>query len=448
MKGNYHQILSTEGNIIMKEFMFDPKKFISPPYWDCPKCKAKASFGVLSIGGNHYYRRCKECWHGERYSLPKLNKKVIYIDQFAISNMEKAINPKVGKKQKQRIDSFWLDLFSLLDTLCKMQLIVCPDSITHQKESMLAKEYYKALKRMYEQLSHGTSFKSFATIERFQLCEAAKNWIQGNPYKETEISIESFIHGNINIWQDRFIVSVDISNFDNDIKTLSQNREDTQKSLNRLLDQWRQLNDFDFDKQWEEELSAYGRAIAQQYVEYYKNSLEVAFRVSKDFEKLMDTDILVLVNSLTKTFETAGFSEEDSLKKVVEFLRSPYLKNVPFIKISTLMYVALARKIVNGQKKAKASFFNDVRTISCLKPYCDAMFIDNECATLLDEEPLRTRISGGARIFSLNSKKEFLEYLEDIKLTIPKEHIEKVKEVYGERWYRPFTSMYKYEEDR
>jgi hypothetical protein len=76
------------------------------------------------------------------------------------------------------------------------------------------------------------------------------------------------------------------------------------------------------------------------------------------------------------------------------------------------------------------------------------MFVDNECASLLNEEPLRTGITGGAKIFSLNTKEQFLEYLEEIIFTAPKEHIDKVEEVYGKRWRRPFTTMYHYEKDK
>ena len=80
------------------------------------------------------------------------------MDQFAISNMEKTLNPKVAEQQKKRIDKFWFQLFEKLDTLSKLQLIVCPDSITHQNESKVTIEHYETLKRMYELLSHGTSF--------------------------------------------------------------------------------------------------------------------------------------------------------------------------------------------------------------------------------------------------------------------------------------------------
>lgn len=393
----------------MKEFMFDPNIFIHEPYWDCPKCNSKASFGVISIGGNHYQRSCKECRHSEGYSLPQLNKKIIYIDQFAISNMEKALNPKVSPEQKKRIDRFWVDLFNLLDTLCKMQLIVCPDSITHENESMVAKDHYKALKRMYEQLSHGTSFEHFNTIEKFQICEVAENWIQGNPDKELEIDIETAVHGDINEWQDRLIVSVEISNFEKDAILLNENKRTTQEQMSQLFETWRQLKDFNFEKQWDIEVSSYGRTIIQQYFEYIKEFAKAQFGVSQDYERLANTTMLALVHSIVEVFKDAGLSEEDAMQKAFGFLRSPSMKNVPFLKISTLMYAALARKAAAGQKKVpKASFFNDVRTISCLKPYYDAMIVDNECASLLNEEPLRTRITGGAKIFSLNTKEQFL----------------------------------------
>ena len=41
------------------------------------------------------------------------------------------------------------------------------------------------------------------------------------------------------------------------------------------------------------------------------------------------------------------------------------------------------------------------------------MFLDNECASLLSEEPLRSEINLTARIFSAQSGKAFLESLID-----------------------------------
>ena len=83
----------------LKRPIIDPKKFILPPYITCPKCKISNSFGVLMIGGQRYTRRCRECWFTESHKLPELNKKIIYLDQFAISDMMKAVNDKIGKRK-------------------------------------------------------------------------------------------------------------------------------------------------------------------------------------------------------------------------------------------------------------------------------------------------------------------------------------------------------------
>ena len=62
------------------------------------------------IGGGHYLnRRCWTCLHkGPSERLPELNKKIIYIDQFAISNMMKSINPRTRAYQKGILRLFLL----------------------------------------------------------------------------------------------------------------------------------------------------------------------------------------------------------------------------------------------------------------------------------------------------------------------------------------------------
>jgi uncharacterized Zn finger protein len=93
-----------------KTIRIDPKDFISPPYITCPNCEKEDVFGVLMISGNRYTRRCRECWFDESYSLPQLSKTIIYLDQFAISEMMKALNAELGKSRK--VDKFWSSIRS------------------------------------------------------------------------------------------------------------------------------------------------------------------------------------------------------------------------------------------------------------------------------------------------------------------------------------------------
>ncbi len=72
------------------------------------------------------------------------------------------------------------------------------------------------------------------------------------------------------------------------------------------------------------------------------------------------------------------------------------------------------------------------------------MFIDNECCSYLKENPLYSSINKyKTKIFSQNTKEEFINYLNDVELKTPKEHFDKINEVYGIDWREPFTELYR-----
>src|SRR3989304_2807951 len=104
----------------MGTIVIDPRDFIAGPFRNCPKCGGN-EFGVLLVNGRQYIRRCRDrkCWYTETIGLPEIKKKVIYIDQFAISNMMKVLNPAVKGHELAATDPFWRELFELLDVICK-----------------------------------------------------------------------------------------------------------------------------------------------------------------------------------------------------------------------------------------------------------------------------------------------------------------------------------------
>ena len=79
------------------------------------------------------------------FSLPKLHKKIIYLDQFALSDMVKILDPSLSSNKT--IDPFWFSLLNLIDYV-NYSLIVCPISNFHQNESLLS-SFYEKLKSMY-----------------------------------------------------------------------------------------------------------------------------------------------------------------------------------------------------------------------------------------------------------------------------------------------------------
>jgi hypothetical protein len=187
-----------------KEFFIDPRIFISKPFFKCPKCNKPDAFGVLWISGHSYTRRCRECWFTKSYKLPEIKKKIIYLDQFVISEMMKAINKKL--KKTEGINRFWLTFFEKIDRLIKLQLIICPDSSFHQDESAFYQ--FQAHKRMYEHLSNGSSFYDPGTIKRFQISDYFRQLVQGVEKPESKIEIKHIIRGHYNDWQERIRISL------------------------------------------------------------------------------------------------------------------------------------------------------------------------------------------------------------------------------------------------
>jgi len=431
-----------------KIIIIDPRDFINPPFWTCPKCNSPKAFGVLAIGDQYYVRRCRNCRYEVFYSLPKLNKKIIYIDQFAISNMMKALNPKTKAYRRGTIDDFWIKMFESLNTLCKLQVVVCPASFYHTNESLLS-PYYEPLKQMYELLSCGVSFYDSETIRRFQIISFLKNWISGNNETHIDLNVNSVLNGKIDSWQERFIISVSFPENEEWIETLRKYREATHIELAKLSRYWQSCKNKDYWDFFEDEIASFGKTCLKIYCNYCKKLMDLGDSLIVDtdtnIEKLLLPPAVILINDIKSCLLEFGIEKSKVFEKTIEFLTSPDLRYVPFIRISAMLYAALARKFASGRKKPpNQGMVNDIGMISTLLPYCNAMFIDNECYGYLMEQPLYDQIKVyNTKLFSLNTKEEFLEYLNEIKLNISQAHLNKVREVYGDDWLKPYTTLYK-----
>ncbi|MDD3657127.1 MAG: hypothetical protein PHI72_10280 [Atribacterota bacterium] len=53
-------------------------------------------------------------------------KRIIYLDQFALSYMVRALHPEMKVTGNNNTDAFWIELYQRLDRLVKMQIIICP----------------------------------------------------------------------------------------------------------------------------------------------------------------------------------------------------------------------------------------------------------------------------------------------------------------------------------
>lgn len=93
-------------------------------------------------------------------NLTNTPKRIIYLDQGAISNIAKVLNPDFPRRERLlKSEPFWLELYKKLDRLRRLQLIVCPQSYLHLTESMISTEKsFESLQYVYSYLSNGCHF--------------------------------------------------------------------------------------------------------------------------------------------------------------------------------------------------------------------------------------------------------------------------------------------------
>jgi len=126
-------------------------------------------------------------------------------------------------------------------------------------------------------------------------------------------------------------------------------------------------------------------------------------------------------------------SREEINRLEIEFGKANRIADVPFVRLQALMFAAIAMRAAQGQKEPpNEGTTTDIDTVAHLLPYCDAMFMDNGCRSLLLDVPTALRPPETAKVFSLNVKGQFLGYLRSIREGISAEHTQAIREVYGD----------------
>ncbi len=180
------------------------KEFVRPPFIRCPDC-GEEKFGVLMTSERQYVRRCINCWFDKSFPLPPIRKRLIYLDQFVISNVMKELDPAAPASVKGVKDGFYRTVFEKLDRLNKLHLIVCPHSPVQDHESVVDTRYEKC-RTVFRQLSHGVSFKPPETIFHAQIVHAFRAWHHRVPVDPV---LRNFVlNGNPDAWLDRFQINL------------------------------------------------------------------------------------------------------------------------------------------------------------------------------------------------------------------------------------------------
>lgn len=416
------------------------KEFVQAPFVRCPDCGTDGTFGVLMINKDRYVRRCVNCWFDRVIPLPPIEKRLIYLDQFVISNMMKELDPDRTTTSKGHVDGFYLKLFAKLDRLSKLQLVVSPHSQLQDFESVVDTRYEK-IRAVFRQLSHGISFRDPETLLHAEIIRAFDSWLSGEPM-DLEVSRDFALTGNPDVWCERFRIDLN-STIPQLAPELIAGNAKIDANLREVCEGWKADPDFTFQRAYGDEVGGHAKNILNQFFTYTGRMTAVQLGQAELTDDLILPPAAVwLVTRMLKRLEETIPDMGQRLQRIGEFFRSEHFRSVPAIRIASLFWASVAREIHGGRNRfPKAGMFNDIRAIAAYSKFCDAMFVDKEISHFASQGELKKELSGRARLYSLREKDAFLAYLTSIEAAASKEHVQLTQEVYGEDWATPFTDL-------
>jgi len=419
----------------------DPRDFIMTPYLRCPKCGAE-EYGVLSVSDTRCVRRCRACWHTATVYLPEIRKKIVYVDQFAFSNIMKFLSPEVKGHERAAAEPFWKELFEILGVVRHLQLVACPDSREHQHES-LTSPFYKGLKHTYEHFSGGVSFHDAETIRVRQIADLARAWLKNEPVN-FDFSPESISSGRLHEWSGRIFVTADVV-LPGTVDELRTMRSTIHQGLQGIFEQWRREKN-SFKEVFAAEKVAYGQTLVKMYADDCRKRAQMAVMMMRgqipSLNDVLPSRTENLVKNLESMFQQEAGNEMGNTK-LAEFFRSGAINEVPFNLIAAAMYASLAAKAAAGQKEIpNQGTTTDINIVSTLLPYCDAMFVDNKCRALLQDIPRDYALPYACKVFSRNTGADFIRCLIEIRDSVTPDHLKLIEEVYGPDPMKPQSGIY------
>lgn len=388
---------------------------------DCPGCGRKASFGNVDVfGGAHVFRGCKACNYKERIPLPKLKKKVVYLDQFFFSHAFRGQEPR------------FLDAVARIKTASSLQLLVAPYSSIHEDETHLwsgRDELFPFIKAV----SRGHTFRYAQDVHRFQLLRAFKAWRSNEPptYQlEESDALPNDVHG----WDG--YMRIDVGRYLGDIELIRALKNESAEGLVGLFDGWRKKKTtFEANLQAEYEVAAKG------YMDFYIEHL--ARMTSGDHSALLDSPVIsMVVESMAHVLSEEGVPADQRLRLCAQFLmQSEHFKETPHQLLSARMHATVKSMVQGGKftnnelaRKKFKGYFYDAEHISTYAPYCDVFIMDQLMADIVRQPTVGLEDRFGVKVFSLKTWPEFLEWLKDLEKDITPEHRAGLAEAYP--WIR------------
>jgi hypothetical protein len=353
----------------------------------------------------------------------------------------KMLNAETPGHERAKAEPLWRELFESLDVLCQMQLVICPDSTEHHAESLISPFSYEELKHTYEHFSTGISFLRPIAIQHQQVTTAFSAYLDGTKAvfdSNPELVTSGRLHG----WRDRIFVTVS-GTLPGEKQRIKQTRSKVHVSLGAVFKEWQKGGEA-FAQAFEREKASYGKGIYDAYVADMHNLLKAMMgQLPPTIENFLGSGSRSLIEGLEWAAGIRGLTTQKAKQAVRDFIASGAMNETPSTIISASMWASLAMQAAAGQKKPPdAGMVTDIDVVSTFLPYCDAMFVDNKCRSLLCDIPKTHKLPYECLVFSSKTSREFLQYLNEIRSGVTQEHLKLLEEVYGPTVLQPPKTIY------
>lgn len=365
---------------------------------DCPGCGRKDSYGNVNVSGNTLNRGCLSCRHWDRIPLPKLNKQILYLDQYFYSHAFRGGNANFVEAKKK------------IQKLAYDQLLVAPYSAVHEDETHLwTPEQREPLWKFIKQTSSGHKFWPEYHIKEAQIHRAFAAFLENRP-PEHRIERSDAVPKDVNSWDD--YLWIDVGSFKPDTERLRSGKQASVNSLLDLFPGWA-AKDSTFELDVKEELKGGADSYLKLYVAYVKRI------ANGDFMAMMDSTVDSQIVEKLMHYGSEHLPGPLRMQRIMAFFQSEHFANVPAERLSAEFFALLRNSVRNGayvsrEKALKRfkGFFFDVRFVSTYAPYCNAMVVDTVMHRWATDPMIDLPRRFGTMFFSRANWQEFDHYLD------------------------------------
>ncbi|MBF0616419.1 MAG: hypothetical protein HQK88_06345 [Nitrospirae bacterium] len=283
---------------------------------NCPECGGVNTYPFLFISNNNMIYKCKKCKETQSKALPLIKKKIIYLDQFFLS--------KVFRKSEE-------DFIKASETLTRLayyQVLVCPYSTIHETETHQWR--YNEMAELFEfikRYSRGHYFEADYEVEMTQLKRSYEAFLNGAS-PAIGLLEQDAVPEDVHQWDNH--IFVDAGRYVEDAELVRSLKNQVVDNIIMDIDEWRKQR-LSFEEIFELNVGAWEKTVKDAFKELKFQTIDNPL-----FLPILSKYLMQLF-----MFNSRGETPDERYLKMTEYMKSDYIKHIPFVNIFSKIYSLL-----------------------------------------------------------------------------------------------------------